>query len=225
MRILIIEDEHRVADFLVRGLRAEGHTCVVAVDGESGLRKAFSTRYDLVLLDRMLPGLDGMGVLDAIKARRPGLRVLMLTALDAIEDRVEGLRGGADDYLGKPFDFEELLARVEALGRRDRAVVETPQLEGHGLILDEERRQAWRDGEALDLTRLEFDLLRLFLQQSGKALSRERILSRVWGSSEDPMTNVVDVYVRRLRLKIDRDENSLIETLRGVGYRFRGADI
>ncbi|MEM9302553.1 MAG: response regulator transcription factor [Pseudomonadota bacterium] len=220
MKILIIEDEKRVADFLVRGLKAEGHGCVVAPDGETGLRLASDDRYDVVLLDRMLPGIDGMEVLQLLKRRMPDQRVLMLTALDAIDDRVAGLRGGADDYLGKPFDFDELLARLEALARRDGSGAAAPRLQAHGIALEEESRRTWLDDEPLELTRLEFDLLRLFMQQPGKALSRERILSRVWGSSEDPMTNVVDVYVRRLRSKIDRGRSSPIETLRGVGYRF-----
>jgi len=222
MRLLIVEDEARVADFLVRGLQAEGHVCDVATDGDSGLGLALEGEYDMVILDRMLPGRDGMEVLGELKARRPQQRVLMLTALDAIEDRVSGLRRGADDYLGKPFDFEELLARIEAVGRRDSDTAGSKDIAAHGIVLDEEAREVTLDGEPVPLTRLEFDLLRLFMQQPGKALSRERILSRVWGSSEDPMTNVVDVYVRRLRRKFDRGGESLIETLRGVGYRFRG---
>ncbi len=222
MKILIVEDEQRLADFVARGLRAEGHVCEVANDGNTGLQLALHESYDLLLLDRMLPGRDGMAVLSEIKAKRPMLRVLMLTALDEIEDRVSGLRGGADDYLGKPFDFEELLARVEALGRRDQGQQPAAGLTLHGVRIDDDARQAWRAEEAIDLTRLEFDLLRLFMQQAGKVLSRERILSRVWGSVEDPQTNVVDVYVRRLRVKIDRGSESLIETVRGVGYRFRG---
>jgi len=222
MRLLIVEDEARVADFLVRGLQAEGHVCDVATDGDSGLGLALEGEYDMVILDRMLPGRDGMEVLGELKARRPQQRVLMLTALDAIEDRVSGLRRGADDYLGKPFDFEELLARIEAVGRRDSDTVGSKDIAAHGIVLDEEAREVTLDGEPVPLTRLEFDLLRLFMQKPGKALSRERILSRVWGSSEDPMTNVVDVYVRRLRRKFDRGGESLIETLRGVGYRFRG---
>lgn len=221
MRLLIVEDERRVVDFLVRGLQAEGFVCDVATDGDSGLRLALTENYDVVILDRMLPGRDGMEVLEELKAQRPQMRVLMLTALDEIEDRVSGLRRGADDYLGKPFDFEELLARIEALGRRDSGMGRGALLAAHGLILDEEAREVTRDGERIQLTRLEFELLRFFLLHSGKALSRERILSRVWGSSEDPMTNVVDVYVRRLRKKIDRGDDSLIETLRSVGYRFR----
>jgi len=222
MRLLIVEDEARVAGFLVRGLQAEGHVCDVATDGDSGLELALRGDYDMVILDRMLPGRDGMEVLGELKSRRPQQRVLMLTALDAIEDRVAGLRRGADDYLGKPFDFEELLARVEAVGRRDGDTASNASVAAHGIVLDEEAREVTLYGEPVTLTRLEFDLLRLFMQQPGKALSRERILSRVWGSSEDPMTNVVDVYVRRLRKKLAHSGESLIETLRGVGYRFRG---
>jgi len=221
MRVLVVEDEERVAGFIVRGLKAEGFACDIALDGPTGVRLALQGQYDVVLLDRRLPGMDGMEVLARIREGKPELKVLMLTALDAIEDRVAGLRGGADDYLGKPFDFEELHARIEALTRRAGPANDSDRLSLHGLVLDEGAREVFRDGEGVALTRLEFDLLRLFLRQPGKVLSRERILSRVWGSSEDPMTNVVDVYVRRLRMKIDRDDTSLIETVRGVGYRFR----
>ncbi len=220
MNILIIEDEQRLADFLVRGLRAEGHVCEVAGDGEQGLKLALAGDHDLVLLDRMLPQRDGLSVLNAIKSRRPELRVLMLTALDEIDDRVLGLRSGADDYLGKPFDFEELLARIEALGRRETASKGDLSLALHGIRLDLEARQAWAGERALKLTQIEFDLLILFMRQAGKALSRERILSRVWGQTENPMTNIVDVYVRRLRVKLDDEAGALIETVRGVGYRF-----
>lgn len=223
MNILIIEDERRLADFLARGLRAEGHVCELAEDGEKGLERAVGGDHDLVVLDRMLPQRDGLSVLKAIKARRPSLRVLMLTALDEIDDRVVGLRSGADDYLGKPFDFDELLARIEALGRRDGAPDSSGLIELHGIRLDSEARQAWCNGRGLTLTQIEFDVLRLFLQQAGKALSRERILSRVWGQTEDPMTNIVDVYVRRLRVKLGDEAGRLIETVRGVGYRFRAA--
>lgn len=223
MRLLIIEDEQRVADFLVRGLHAEGHSCEVAADGDIGLQFALNGDFDVVILDRLLPGRDGMAVLQALKAQRPESRVLLLTALDAVEERVAGLRGGADDYLGKPFDFEELLARVEALGRRGSGDRGTAFLSAGGVVLDTAARSVTVNGIPVELTRLEFDLLRLFLKELGRALSRERILSRVWSSSEDPMTNVVDVYVRRLRSKIDQgqEDRSLIETLRGIGYRFR----
>lgn len=225
MRVLVIEDEERVAGFIVRGLQAEGYACDIAPDGLTGAQLALAEDYDVVLLDRRLPGMEGMDVLRTIKAKKPGLKVLMLTALDAIEDRVAGLRGGADDYLGKPFDFEELHARVEALTRRAPGDDDEAEADGllrlHGITLDEHGREVRRDDEPIELTRLEFDLLRLFMQQAGKVLSRERILSRVWGSSEDPQTNVVDVYVRRLRVKIDRGDDALIETVRGIGYRFR----
>ena len=221
MNLLVIEDEERVAAFLSRGLRAEGHSCEIAADGQTGLELALAGGFDVIILDRMLPRRDGMAVLQGIKAKRPLQRVLMLTALNDIEDRVLGLRSGADDYLGKPFDFDELLARVEVLGRRDSPGVASSLLERHGLSLDQDGRHVSRDGEPLELTQLEFDLLHLFMREPGKALSRERILARVWGSAEDPLTNVVDVYIRRLRKKIDVSGSSLIQTVRGVGYRFR----
>ena len=221
MNLLIIEDEERVAAFLSRGLRAEGHSCEIAADGQTGLERAVAGGFDVIILDRMLPRRDGMAVLQGIKAKRPSQRVLMLTALNDTEDRVLGLRSGADDYLGKPFDFDELLARVEVLGRRDSPDVASGLLERHGLSLDQDGRHVSLDGEPLGLTQLEFDLLHLFMREPGRALSRERILSRVWGSAEDPLTNVVDVYIRRLRKKIDGTGPSLIQTVRGVGYRFR----
>jgi len=195
MKILIVEDEERLASFLFRGLKAEGYFCDVASDGEKALQACLSGDYELVILDRMLPKKDGMYVLTKIKEKKPETKVLMLTALDDTEDRILGLRSGADDYLGKPFDFEELLARIEALSRRFSQHAED-LLKSGDVVMDVDQRLVWKNNIVVKMTQMEFDLLRYFLTNQGKVLSREKILSRVWSNSEDPMTNIVDVYIR-----------------------------
>ncbi|WP_290538026.1 response regulator transcription factor [Alcanivorax sp.] len=222
MKILIVEDEERLASFLFRGLKAEGYFCDVATDGEKALQTCLSGDYDLVILDRMLPKKDGMYVLTKIKEKKPETKVLMLTALDDTEDRILGLRSGADDYLGKPFDFEELLARIEALSRRFSQHAED-LLKSGDVVMDVDQRLVWKNNIVVKMTQMEFDLLRYFLTNQGKVLSREKILSRVWSNSEDPMTNIVDVYIRRIRVKLN-DDGSFIETVRGVGYRISNSD-
>ncbi|KGD61667.1 OmpR family response regulator [Alcanivorax jadensis T9] len=222
MKILIVEDEERLASFLFRGLKAEGYFCDVATDGEKALQTCLSGDYDLVILDRMLPKKDGMYVLTKIKEKKPETKVLMLTALDDTEDRILGLRSGADDYLGKPFDFEELLARIEALSRRFSQHAED-LLKSGDVVMDVDQRLVWKNNIVVKMTQMEFDLLRYFLTNQGKVLSREKILSRVWSNSEDPMTNIVDVYIRRIRVKLN-DDGSFIETVRGVGYRVSNSD-
>ena len=222
MKILIVEDEERLASFLFRGLKAEGDFCDVASDGEKALQACLSGDYELVILDRMLPKKDGMYVLTKIKEKKPETKVLMLTALDDTEDRILGLRSGADDYLGKPFDFEELLARIEALSRRFSQHAED-LLKSGDVVMDVDQRLVWKNNIVVKMTQMEFDLLRYFLTNQGKVLSREKILSRVWSNSEDPMTNIVDVYIRRIRVKLN-DDGSFIETVRGVGYRVSNSD-
>lgn len=222
MKILIVEDEERLASFLFRGLKAEGYFCDVATDGEKALQACLYGDYELVILDRMLPKKDGMYVLTKIKEKKPETKVLMLTALDDTEDRILGLRSGADDYLGKPFDFEELLARIEALSRRFAQHAED-LLKSGDVVMDVDQRLVWKNNIVVKMTQMEFDLLRYFLTNQGKVLSREKILSRVWSNSEDPMTNIVDVYIRRIRVKLN-DDGSFIETVRGVGYRVSNSD-
>ena len=222
MKILIVEDEERLASFLFRGLKAEGYFCDVATDGEKALQACLYGDYELVILDRMLPKKDGMYVLTKIKEKKPETKVLMLTALDDTEDRILGLRSGADDYLGKPFDFEELLARIEALSRRFSQHAED-LLKSGDVVMDVDQRLVWKNNIVVKMTQMEFDLLRYFLTNQGKVLSREKILSRVWSNSEDPMTNIVDVYIRRIRVKLN-DDGSFIETVRGVGYRVSNSD-
>lgn len=233
MNILVIEDDERIAGFLLRGLRAEGHAVQHAADGPSGLALAQdATRAaahaeagdepTIIVLDIGLPGLDGLAVCQRLRAGGCALPILMLTAQGSLDDRVQGLRQGADDYLVKPFEFEELLARLEALARRGRAL-QPPRpllLQVADLELDRERMQVRRAGQPLVLTAKELALLELLMAAPGRLFSRERILAKVWGSSEDPLTNIVDVYIRRLRAKIDAEGlPPLIQTVRGLGYR------
>lgn len=219
-RILLVEDEARVADFLTRGLRAEGYGVVHARDGEEALEVARQGEFSAIILDRMLPGIAGEEVCQRLRAGNLLTPVLILSALDAVDDRVEGLRMGADDYLCKPFAFEELLARIDALIRRDRrfAPTETRLVVGD-LVFDRQALRAERAGRSIELTAKELALLEFLMSQSGRVVSRARILSNVWGVSEDPLTNVVDVFIRRLRRKLDDPDARLIATVRGYGYR------
>lgn len=220
MRILIVEDEAGIVRFLERGLAAHGYQPLSASNGEDGVRMAEDEAVDLVLLDIMLPGLDGQEVLKRIRVRRPELPILMLTARDNLQNKVSALDAGADDYLTKPFAFEELLARIRALTRRsDQA--QGALIEAGGLRVDLLSHRAWRGDKQLALSAREFALLEYFMRHPGQALSRQQILSAIWDYAFDPGSNVVDVYVRYLRRKIDRlGEPSLIGTVRGVGYRF-----
>lgn len=234
MNILIVEDDARIAGFLLRGLRAEGHRVQHAADGPSGLALAQDAARaaaegdepTLIVLDVMLPGLSGLEICQTLRAARVPLPILMLTAQAGLEDRVAGLRLGADDYLCKPFEFEELLARLEALARRGRAPqARSPRLVVGDLVLDRERMEARRGEQPLALTAKELALLELLMATPGRLFSRERILANVWGASVDPLTNIVDVYIRRLRAKIDVDgAPALIHTVRGLGYRLEAPE-
>ncbi|MGM9489167.1 response regulator transcription factor [Ideonella sp. YS5] len=219
--LLVVEDDPRVADFLVRGLKAEGYGVQLARTGPQGLEMARDGELALLILDLMLPGLNGLEICQTLRAEGRHLPVLMLTAMSTTEDKVKGLRLGADDYLTKPFDFEELLARIEALlrrGREQRAQATTLQVAD--LVLDRERMQVQRAGRQLTLTARELAFLELLMSAPGRLFSRERILANVWGTHEDPLTNIVDVYVRRLRSKIDEGHAlPLLKTVRGLGYR------
>lgn len=222
MHILLIEDDQRIASFIRRGLEAEGHRCVHVADGREGLDHALHADQDLIILDRMLPGQDGLAVCQRLRAKDVHTPILMLTAMDAVEERVEGLRSGADDYLTKPFDFDELLARIEALGRRRRSEPESTVIEAGPLTLDTAARSVRLGNEDIMLTGLEFDMLQLLAKEPERFWSRERILNKVWGSVSESQTNSVDVYVSRLRRKLDKpDTPSLIENRRGMGYRLR----
>jgi DNA-binding response OmpR family regulator len=220
MRILLIEDDPAIVRVLERGLQSHGHQVVSAYNGKDGVLLASDESVEFVLLDIALPGLDGHQVLSGIRARRPGLPVLMLTARDDLENKVNALRSGADDYLTKPFAFEELRARIDAVIRRaDQA--RSSQIQAGMLRVDLVARRAWWGDELLELSSREFALLEYFLRHPGQLLSRQQILSAVWDYDFDPESNVVDVYVRYLRRKIDEPgEPSLITTVRGAGYRF-----
>ncbi|WPB55374.1 heavy metal response regulator transcription factor [Xylophilus sp. GOD-11R] len=223
MRILVIEDEPKLADYLLRGLRENGYSADSARDGVDGLHMAHYGQYDLVLLDVMLPGLDGYGVLRGLRqeAATRSLPVLMLTARDRVEDRVLGLQAGADDYLGKPFAFSELLARLHALLRRGaaRSIEDSSVLRLADLELDLLRRRASRGSVRLDLTAKEFSLLTLLLRRQGEVLSRTVLAEQVWDMNFDSDTNVVEVAVRRLRGKLDEPfARRLLHTVRGMGY-------
>lgn len=219
--LLIVEDDARVADFLVRGLRAEGYVPTAVGSAEDALPLLRQGRFDLALLDVMLPGQSGMELCQQLRAECLALPVLMLTAMGSVQERVAGLRCGADDYLTKPFAFDELLARVEALLRRPAQVVEPAgELVVGDLVFDRVRMEVRRGGEPLSLTAKELAMLELLMSAPGRLFSRERILSNVWGIDADPLTNVVDVYVRRLRSKLDQPgQPSRIMTVRGLGYR------
>ncbi len=218
--LLVVEDEERVADFVVRGLRAEGYTVSHCRDGADALEIARGGGFAAIVLDLMLPGMPGQEVCQRLRATGDVTPILMLTALDAIEQRVEGLRLGADDYLTKPFAFDELVARIAALIRRDRGFRdELPTLVVGDLVFDRASLAVSRAGQRVELTAKELALLEFLMAQAGRVVSRARILSNVWGYSEDPLTNVVDVYVRRLRQKLGDPEASLIVTVRGIGYR------
>ena len=217
MRILVIEDEPKLADYLKKGLSEQSHVVDLARDGVNGLHLALEGNHDLIVLDVMLPGVDGFGILASVRARKD-TPILMLTARDAVEDRVRGLEGGADDYLVKPFAFSELLARVQALLRRGRSQ-EPTVFRLADLELDLARRKVARGGQRLDLTAKEFNLLALLLRRQGQVLSRTTLAEQVWDMNFDSDTNVIDVAVRRLRSKLDDPfEAKLLHTVRGMGY-------
>ena len=217
MRVLVVEDEAPLADAVARGLRREGMAVDVAYDGELGLEKAMVTRYDVLVLDRDLPGRSGDDVCRQLTAEGSLTRVLMLTAAGGLADRVAGLDLGADDYLGKPFAFEELVARVRALGRRATPMA-PPVLTGPGgLSLDPAKRIATRDGAPLELTRKEFGVLEELMRAGGAVVSSEELLERVWDENADPATTIVRVTVMTLRKKVG--DPQVIDTVVGVGYR------
>ena len=220
MRVLLVEDEAKLAEYVRKGLSENGFIVDVAKDGIDGRHLALHGEYDLVVLDVMLPGVDGFGVLKALRESR-NTPVLMLTARDSVEDRVKGLQDGADDYLVKPFAFSELLARLQALGRRGvRAGTDEVNVLRLGpLELDLVKRKATRDGKRLDLTSKEFILLTLFLRRQGQVLSRTVLAEQVWDMNFDGDTNAVEVAIRRLRAKLDDPfKHKMLRTVRGMGY-------
>ena len=217
-RILVIEDEPRIAAFIEKGLRSEGFTPTVAPDGVTGLDYAVSGEFDLAVLDIGLPGMDGFTLLDRLRSSGSTMPVIVLTARDSGTDTVRGLEGGADDYVSKPFRFAELMARIRLRlrNRTDSPVDQAMVLEHGAVLLDLRTRQASVDGRVTDLSAREFALAEMFLRHPGQVLSREQLLSHVWGYEYDPGSNVVDVYVGYLRKKLGA---RLITTVRGMGYR------
>jgi len=219
MRVLVVEDERKMADVLRRGLGRAGLAVDFAGDGEGALLRAGATEYDAIVLDAMLPDLDGLEVCRRLRAERIWAPVLMLTARAAVPDRVDGLDAGADDYLAKPFAFDELLARLRALARRG-PVERAPVLEVGDLRLDPAGHRAWRGGAPLELSAKELALLEIFMRNPGHVLTRFALLEHAWPDQYENRSNVIDVYVRLLREKIDRPfGRASLQTVRGVGYR------
>ncbi|MDP2310643.1 MAG: response regulator transcription factor [Pseudomonadota bacterium] len=216
MKILVVEDERKIAGFLSRGLGEEGHRVDVAVDLAAARSAVDAADYDLLLVDRMLPDGDGLSLVRELRRRKIDIPAICLTARDRVEERVEGLSGGADDYLVKPFAFEELLARISAVTRRRPG---TDVIEVADLEIDPGARRVHRAEREIRLTAREFDLLRYLAENTGRVLSRTRLLEAVWDTTHDPGTNTVDVYVSYLRAKVDKGASRpLIHTVRGVGY-------
>lgn len=225
MRILVIEDEARTADFIERGLKEKGHAVDICRTGPEGLSFAQGGEHDAIILDRMLPQMDGLTILKTLRAEDNQTPAIILSALGQIDHKVEGLKAGSDDYLVKPFAFSELLARLEAIvRRRDPRAAEQTELKVDDLRLDLEKRRAFRGTREIDLLPREFAILEYMMRNAGRPVTRTMLLNHVWDYQFEPQANVVDVHISRLRRKIDAaSERSLIETLRGEGYRIRSA--
>lgn len=221
MRVLIVEDDPRVGDFISRGLRSEGYVVTLINNGMAGYKDAKANDYDVLVLDLMLPDMSGTQICQTLRSEGNATPIMMLTAMDSMNDKITGLRMGADDYMSKPFSFDELVARIEALGRRSTSYSRADSLLQIGdLKFDIKAVRVWRGEEELTLTDKELAILELLMREPGNLLSRERILSNVWGMHTDPLTNVVDVYIAKLRKKIDKGRTEpIIETVRGRGYR------
>ncbi len=223
MRILIVEDDADTNRFVARGLTELGHQIVASGDGRDGLFQATEGGFDALVVDRMLPGLDGLSLVKALRATGDTTPVLMLTAIDGIADRVEGLEGGADDYLVKPFAFSELAARLMALGRRPVASVQPARLEVGDIVLDLDRRTVTRAGRRVAIQPREFVLLAELMRNPGRVMTRTMLLERVWDFDFDPKTNIVETHLSRLRSKLNAGfDTDPIETVRGAGYMIRG---
>jgi DNA-binding response OmpR family regulator len=222
MKVLVVEDERRMVELLRKGLEEEGHTVVCATDGIEGLRLCRNHEYDVIVLDVMMPKLDGYALVEKLRAEKIATPVLMLTAKDDVPNIVRGLDLGADDYMTKPFSFQELLARLRAIKRR-KFVPQATTLKVADLSLDTATREVSRGGIPITLTRTEFDLLEKLMERAGKVISRPDLIESIWGLDRDVEANTLDVFVRLLRNKVDGDRSEkLIRTVRGVGYMIRG---
>ncbi|KEP69166.1 response regulator transcription factor [Thioclava sp. BHET1] len=223
MKILLIEDDATTSDYVSKGLREEGHTVDALTNGRDGLAQALAGEYDVMIADRMLPELDGLSVVRAVRAAKITTPVIFLTAIGGVDDRIEGLNAGADDYLVKPFAFGELSARLAALARRPQAQAEQVVLEAGDLRMDLISRRVTRAGQEIDLLPREFALLEFLLRRKGRVQTRTMLLEGVWDLNFDPQTNVVETHISRLRNKVDKPfERDLIHTVRGAGYRIEG---
>jgi len=222
LRVMLVEDDKRIADFVERGLKAEGYSVEVARSGQHAIDLGSGGQFQAIILDLGLPDISGRDVCEKLRLNGIDTPILMLTARDTVQDKVTGLRSGADDYMTKPFAFEELLARIEVLMRRRSGEIklDSKELQIADLLLNVDTHEVRRGDNLIELTPKEFALLECFMRMPGKVLSRTRILEQVWGYSSDPLTNVVDVYIRQLRRKIDDDyELKLLKTVRGYGYK------
>lgn len=219
MRILVIEDDERTSAYIAKGLTEAGHVADVAANGREGAMMALDDAFDLAVVDRMLPGLDGMSILKLLRSSDSSLPVIMLTAIGGVDDRVEGLEAGADDYLVKPFAFSELMARINALARRPKLQAEKTGYEVADLKMDLLRRTVIRAGQDIDLQPREFSLLEVLMRNAGRVVTRTMLLEQVWDFNFDPQTSVVETHISRLRAKVDRPfDTALIHTVRNMGY-------
>ena len=223
MKALVIEDDQDVANYLVKGLKESDFVVDHAADGKQGMMMAASEDYDIMIVDRMLPGMDGLSIIKTVRATGNQVPVLILSALGDVDDRVEGLRGGGDDYLTKPFSFTELLARIESLVRRNRQSAETETvLRVADLEMDLLARTVKRAGQNIDVQPREFRMLEYLMRNAGQVVTRTMLLEQVWDYHFDPQTNVLDVHISRLRAKIDKEfDTPLLQTIRGAGYMLR----
>ncbi len=220
MRILVVEDDDRIADFLVRALQSERHTCIRCADGKEALELGRQADFELILLDIMLPNISGTEICQELRLRKITTPIIMLTAMDGVDDIITGLKMGADDYLTKPFVIDELLARIEAVARRKIANnKDKPDLIVGDVVMNSQSMHVTAAGKTIELTAKELAVLELLMANPDRLFSRERILNNIWGMSVDPLTNVVDVYIGRLRKKLGKDNTPFIETVRGMGYR------
>ena len=223
MKILLAEDDAKIADYIVAGLSENGHSVDHVSDGRDALSYCLYNDCDMAILDRMLPGMDGLSVLKALRASKKSLPVLFLTALGQVEDRVEGLAAGGDDYLTKPFHFSELTARIDAIVRRKSETTAEPSLTVHDLTLDLLARTATRQGNVIELHNKEFSILEILMRNAGRVVTRTQLLERVWNFNFEPNTTVVETHLSRLRAKIDKPfDTPLIHTIRNTGYSMHG---